>query len=387
MRIDVRYRGHGTADGVYRIRASGCLVASLHWANADGALPDWTALAYVPLGAQGAGEYELRGGRDIPPEATHLLARAVSPDFTTVEEAVAEIPVSQKKPAPQPDVRFCLMSDLHLASKPGRIRFALRRAARADCILLAGDITNDGKPEQFELFRSLIEEECEGVPVFSVTGNHDQPVYPLPLIEDGTQSYPSFQGWLLRRAQAMGVYSETDSSGAYRAVFRGVSIYGLQAVSHYRRFVFREGRQLQCLDTWLEQDDSAYPRLILCHAPLAAHNPMCAGEDNPENYLSRNKALQEIVDRHGHIAFLSGHTHVTLNEACGCVEWDEERRNLYVNDSSICPTTFHRRETLGEREWVDGAMIWMDVSREGAVLKGQTLSSCKWIARGYYCCG
>ena len=55
-------------------------------------------------------------------------------------------------------LRIGVMSDLHLSAKPYRIRSAMRLLQDVDCILLAGDLTNDGLPEQFELFRQCIEE-------------------------------------------------------------------------------------------------------------------------------------------------------------------------------------------------------------------------------------
>ena len=379
MNMIVQYDGMHTADGLYRLHAPGCLAASLHWANESGALPNFTALAYVPLDSFGNGAYRLRGGRGIPQPATHIQVRTVTPDFTLAEERRFPIPETQKDSESPHDVRFCVMSDLHLAAKPGRIRQALKMASRADCILLPGDLTNDASPEQFRQLRSLIEEECEQTPVLAVSGNHDWlPKTPCLSV------WRAFQHELLRRAQTLGAAVLEDESGAYAAAFRGVSMYGLNCATNCGGFDFLDGQQIARLDEWLEADTSAYPRLILCHAPLAAHNPLRTHGDGKPPYFNMDSVLQEILDRRGRCVFLSGHTHISLNESKGCVERDEAHRNLYVNDSSICPTTFREKEMLSEQAWTDGAMVWMDVGRDQIALDGQTISSQKWIARGCY---
>ena len=369
-----------TADGLYRLHAPGCLVASLHWANESGALPNFTTLAYVPLDTFGNGAYRLCGGRGIPQAATHIQVRTVTPDFTLAEERLFPIPETQKVPESPYDVRFCVMSDLHLSAKPDRIRQALKMASRADCILLPGDLTTDASPEQFEQLRSLIEEECGQTPVLAISGKHDW----LPKTTPFLSVWRIFRHELLRRAQTLGVTVWEDKSGAYAAAFRGVSIYGLDFAMNCGGFDSLRGRQIACLDEWLGADTSAYPRLILCYTPLAAHNPLHMRGDVTSPYFNMDSILQEILDRRGRCVFLSGRMHISLNESKGCVERDEAHRNLYVNDSSVCPTTFWEKEILSEQAWTDGAMVWMDVGRDQIALDGQTISSQKWIARGCY---
>lgn len=48
-------------------------------------------------------------------------------------------------------MKIIAMSDLHLSKKPWQVRKALKMADGADLVLLAGDLVNDGVPEQFEL--------------------------------------------------------------------------------------------------------------------------------------------------------------------------------------------------------------------------------------------
>ena len=131
-------------------------------------------------------------------------------------------------------------------------------------------------------------------------------------------------------------------AGGYRAVFRDTEIFGLNAVSHWRRFTFSEGKQLDWLKRQLGKD--ARRRIVLCHAPLIRHNPLRNASDAP--YLARDAQLQQIVDDAGKVLFLSGHTHVSLNEGRGCVEYDDVHSNLYLNDSSVTPTLDYLSKAL-----------------------------------------
>lgn len=57
------------ADGRYYVTARGFAAATLYWADGAGLLPNWTALAHLPLDASGQACFPYRGGR-----APHLLS-------------------------------------------------------------------------------------------------------------------------------------------------------------------------------------------------------------------------------------------------------------------------------------------------------------------------
>lgn len=86
IELTINQRIPGCADGNYHVKAKGCIVASLHWADENGALPDWQPFAYLPIETNGVGMYKMVGGRAIPKDATHVLARAVSADFSSAED-------------------------------------------------------------------------------------------------------------------------------------------------------------------------------------------------------------------------------------------------------------------------------------------------------------
>ena len=129
----------GCAQGKYIIKAKGFILAVLSWGDAEGAFKDWSPIGYVPIDPAGNGSLFFPGGRGIPLGATHVWARCVSHDFR--EEAVISAEIAPHYlPAlgSDPDVRkLSVLTDLHLASKPWKIKQALRSAA-SDMVLLLG---------------------------------------------------------------------------------------------------------------------------------------------------------------------------------------------------------------------------------------------------------
>lgn len=125
MDLTINQITQGYADGNYHVKARGCIAASLHWADENGTLPDWQPFAYLPIETNGVGMYKMEGSRAIPGDATHVLARAVSADFSSVEECLTPIPKQTEKPAEEPVQRFLVMTDLHLSNKPWQVRKAL----------------------------------------------------------------------------------------------------------------------------------------------------------------------------------------------------------------------------------------------------------------------
>lgn len=381
MNLIINQKIPGCADGNYHVKAKDCIAASLYWADSNGALSDWQPFAYLPIEPNGVGVYKMEGSRAIPAEATHVLARAVSVDFSNVEEVLAPIPKLAERTAEEPIQRFMVMTDLHLSNKPWQIRKALLMAKDYDAVLITGDITNDGTQEQLERFWDIVMELVPDIPVFVVTGNHDYAKNPLPFIPDGLCEYPYLQQALLDRAKAMGVHVHQDESGAYAAVMGDTAIIGLNAATHWRRFKFPENAQLDFLEQYL-RSSNANQHLILCHAPLANHRPYKEKGEAP--YLARDKQLQKILDESGkRFVFLSGHTHVSMNCSCGCVDQDEYG-NIYVNAGSIRPTALKSDVPLQPECWTEGNMVELQIGEKQTIVTGISMKTEQRIARGHY---
>lgn len=252
-------------------------------------------------------------------------------------------------------MRFLVMSDLHLSKKPWQVRKALKMGEHADAVLLAGDLTNDGTPEQMALMQKCIMECLPDSPVFAVAGNHDYPHQPSPMIRDGFCDFEALQGWLLRRQPYPCVL---DDSGAWAVCLGEIEIIGLNCVWHWRRFKFKDGAQLNWLENHLETSDAPW-HIILCHAPLLARNPK---RSDTKPYLSRDEQLQRILDSHENIIFITGHTHVSMESPMGCVEHDKARNIIYINDGSIRPTTLLSAEGCPEAEPAGGNVVELEIA-------------------------
>ena len=372
----------GCAQGKYTIKAKGFILAVLSWGSAEGPLEGWGPIGYVPIDPAGNGSFFFPGGRGIPPKATHVWARCVSHDFR--EEAVipSEIaPSFLPVLGSDPDMRkLSIMTDLHLASKPWKIKQALRSAA-SDVVLLLGDSTNDGFPTQFEALEACIAETVPDRILLPVIGNHDV-IHPKFKDGDGCEDYAAFQDRCLRHAREKGldVCRDPDSL-AWATRFGKLDIIGMQCVISGRRFAFPEERQLDWLEHRIEAQKDAKWHLILCHAPLLAHNP---NRNEGQPYLDKNRRVQAIVDQAGNILFLSGHTHVSPNVARGSAEWDVRRNNLYLNCGSVVDTATEGDDGLMSADWKDGCITELMVAENVIEIDTRSIASGMHFPRGYY---
>ena len=377
MKLLIQQTDSKSANGVYIVYAPGCVAASLFWANEVGPLADWTSFATIPIMPNGEGTFTFHGRRAIPKTATHLYVKAMRLDGTC-EEMMEEIAFQGISCESEPLMKCIALSDLHLSTKEWKVRRALKSALQADCVLLVGDITNDGTPEQMNRFYQYISEILPNTPIFSVAGNHDMPRNPIPLMMEGICDYNAFQNFLLQQAERLNWSIEYDQSGAYVASCRDFDIIGLNAVSHWRRFVFKDGAQLDWLDKHLKNTSTRY-KIVLCHAPLLDH----AFHRPRQPYLNRNKQLQTILDEHENVIYLSGHTHYSTNCPFGCAEKDEHG-NIYINTGSVCPTLLLSNEGLRDEEWTEGNGIELKFYGDYLEVIGFSIKSKKKISRSYY---
>ena len=377
IRLQVQWERPGGADGLYTVHAAGSLMAGLWWADDAGPLADWTAFAFVPIDPAGRGVFRFTGGRAVPQEATHIFIRAVTPDMAA-EEAVVPLPDRWPAPPMEGAVRLGFVTDLHLSGKPWQVGRALAMAGTGGGVLCAGDMVNDGTPEQFALLRRLIEDRLRPeTPMLAVAGNHD-----LPLLPDTGDGYYALQERLLDRAERLGLAVEWDPSGAWAVRLGDMDIIGLNAAQPGRRLAFQRQGQLPWLDRHLTDTAAAW-HVVLCHGPLLAHNPQ-RRRPNDMPYFSRDGQLQDILEAHRNILFLSGHTHISMNCPAGCVEVDRGRNILYVNGGSVRTATLKPEEPLLPREWTDGNMLWLELAPGRAEITAVSPASGKRIARGYY---
>lgn len=373
MSLVIKYVKPACADGVYRINAKNCVFGILFWGDENGVLPDWTAIAYVPL-QDGSGSFRFAGGRAVPPEATRVYARLVDAGGNAAGEVCTEIPPEQKTAMREPGTRFVCLSDIHFTAKTGKLTHVLSPARDADALLLTGDLVNDGKSEQFRLFDSCLRQSVN-VPVFPVCGNHDLPLQP----EDAAFTYADLEQAVFARNEAYGVTTVQPREGIYIVPFRNVEIIGVACVSENRKFKFPAG-VMDELEAHFSRPSAAQRHILLCHAPLLAHNPK---RNDRQPYLNLNHRLQALMDNNKNVIFLSGHLHTSPCGAKGSVEITPENGTIYISNGSVCPNTAKWEEPMIPEGWTGGTYTLLRLSEKQTEICFCTLFG-KKIARGYY---
>lgn len=372
----------GCAQGKYIVKAKGCILAVLRWGDRDEPFHDWSPFAYVPIDPAGNGVFFFSGMRGIPPGVSRVWARCYAQDFASHEDASAEIPGKYLiADAHSEDAhRFSILTDLHMAAKPWKIRQALR-AAQSDTIFLLGDSTNDGLPAQFNDFRACIEEIVPDSVLFPVPGNHDVLHLSRPDAADGCKNYATFQHDQLAKAAERGYAVTLAPDGrAYSVQIGNLDVIGLQCVTTGRRFLFPDGVQIDWLEEHLSETTASW-HVILCHAPLLSHNP---NRNDGVPYLDRNKRIQEILNRYGRIIFLNGHTHVSPNVLRGNAEYDAAHRNIYLDCGSVVSTDTSGEEGLMSPDWKDGCITELSVTDNSFEICMCSIDSGIRFSRGYY---
>ena len=373
----------GYAQGKYMVKAKGCMLAVLSWGTAKEPLTGWGPFAYVPIDPAGNGSFSFIGRRGIPCEATHVWARCYATGFGSYEDASAEIPAKYLPTAVEKadTYHFSVLTDMHLSARPWKIKQALR-AAESDMVLLLGDLTNDGLPEQFSQFMSCIADSAPEKTILSVPGNHDitHPRF-VGKEADGSAAYAHFQKELLEIAAQKGCsFTYDPCSLAFASQLDELDMIGMQCVVSGRNFLFPDGRQIDWLEDHLASTPAAW-HIILCHAPLLAHNP---NRNAGMPYLDKNKRLQELVNRCGRIIFLSGHTHVSPNVLTGNGEFDEDHQNIYLDCGSVVATDTSGETGIMSPDWKDGCRTELIVSKDTVEIIMSSVESGVKYPRGCY---
>lgn len=216
-----------------------------------------------------------------------------------------------------------VISDLHLFNKTVNIERALTKLHGSDLVLIVGDIADRADEKQYDIFLNLFDERFHDIPVYCVSGNHDNPA------RDDT-NYRQFERKLNSEYPSI-----VDECGAfYKCINEHIDLIGLNPLYHQKQFFFpNKGMQIDFLLKRLATSTCKY-HIVMCHPPLIAHNPQRTADMASYIVAEQDTRLQKIIDENKNIILLSGHTHVTPS-----IEFDGARGNLYINDGSICPTT------------------------------------------------
>ncbi len=207
-------------------------------------------------------------------------------------------------------VRVALLSDTHStrgteedqALYKGRYERVIEvvNAARVDVVLIAGDLTQSSRPEQFADFKA----QMHGfqAPVFVVPGNHDVGSK-IVVAPDGTR-----QGTVT--ATRIAQYEAQMGPGTFAYKRPGLRIIGFNSLL-LGSGLPGEAAQWQFLEDELARP-SKTPTLLLSHFPLFLQTPDEASDAYWNVEPQPRQRLLQLIARGGVKAVLSGHLHRPL---------------------------------------------------------------------------
>lgn len=245
-----------------------------------------------------------------------------------------------------------VISDLHLFNKTANAERAISKFNDAHLILIVGDIADRADKNQYDILLGLIKEKIYGIPVYCVSGNHDNPA------RDDT-SYRQFESNVNSEYPAI-----VDECGALcKIVNEHIDIIGLNPLYYQKQFFFTDkGKQLAFLQERLSKSSCKY-HIVLCHPPLISHNPQRTVGMSSYIVAEQDERIQKIIDGNKNVIFISGHTHVSPT-----VEFDEVTGNLYINDGSLCPTT--AKDKNGELQQGNVTLLEISENEISVIVKG-----------------
>jgi 3',5'-cyclic AMP phosphodiesterase CpdA len=188
-------------------------------------------------------------------------------------------------------MRLLHLSDIHFGAVDARLVepiIALSHDLRPDVTIISGDLTQRARPDQFAAARAFID-RLPG-PVLSVPGNHDMPLWNLPV-----RLLAPFS----RYRRAMGDTLEPTLT------LPGTIIQGLNTANP---LVWKSGRLRSASIERLKRSFSAAPpgtmRIAVMH-----HAPVPAADGTPAD-IAHAPAVLAALAKAGADVVLSGHTHM-----------------------------------------------------------------------------
>lgn len=225
-------------------------------------------------------------------------------------------------------VRLVHLSDPHFGTVTDEVQSALL-ATLADLapslILLTGDITQRARKGEFRQAREFVH-RLAPVPVFAVPGNHDIPLWNLPLrLIAPYRRYSNFQKVLERET-----------------LHQGIEILTLNSTSRWRHVqgAFRQSR----LEKKLLSDRSAAIRLVAFHHPLD-----CAKPVDEKNLLRNAPEVARALASAQVDLVVGGHIH-DPHVALSTARYPEAGRSMILSVAGTClswrtrknaPNSFH----------------------------------------------
>lgn len=349
----------------------------LYWGNADGILPDYTALARINRTGSST-VYELEESTMFPQEADRILVSSILGYKTA--EALAEIPLPADRGAMEQELgelryELQVVSDIHITPDQSHIHnrhfAALLEDIKANSpdsigLFVNGDIANSGSELEYQNMQAIIRAAGKGIPkLYFAMGNHDY---------FGTSD--------ARQIQLFLQYTGTEGDTPYHDLW-------LEGV----HFIFLAGERdcdnadlSQAQLDWLreklnENRDVNRPIYLFLHQGIKDTVAGCFAYQKWHGVI-QEKELSAILKEYPEVMMFSGHSH-----------WEMDSPHTMKARDENLPTIFNT--AAGAYLWNDDCMA-TDIGLEGSqcyyfyaydqgiVVRGRDVANGKWIGSTIY---
>lgn len=360
----------------------------MYWANDDGILQDWTALAKVKVSGNPF-KYRFATSTFIPYGATKLRIYAVNALGVSKDYCTVNLPDNCGYAAKgEVLARFNVVSDVHIATTNEHLgsgaetktlhaahleamaKDIVANSLDSSALVIVGDIANSGREAEWKKTAEILR-SVEGLPsVYYSLGNHD--LYNM--------GYDTQVGHFYKYAEVKSVYYEKQIAG-YTHIFLGSeksdsSTKGVDA--------YLSDTQLSWLDSRLSAasaSDKNKPIFVYLHQSL--YNTVAGSfKGQGWNGIMQDAALRDILAKYPQVYMFNGHSHWDMNSRGNLYAADGKLPNIlntasvaYLWDSADNPTGDYLRGSQG---------YYVTVYADKVVVRGRDFEQGKWIPSACY---
>lgn len=273
------------------------------------------------------------------------------------QSAQEDIHANEKKPK----ATFQVISDLHIRDTSfshNKLSKALHDLHSidplADALVINGDITNNGFPEEYAKARELLDQSPKPMNLYMTIGNHE--FFNGAGNEVNTRRFADF----IEEEQ---VYYEKMVNG-YPFIFLGSESWG-PVDSPAKDDAYLSDEQLNWLEDTLEKrSKSEKPMFVFLHQPLSAV------------YEAAERRLTDLFSKYPQVILFSGHTHRDMRLPNINLTQNEFTS---INTASVYYTTF--APTVN---WDESQGLYVQIYDDRVVVQGRDFYRKQWIPETHY---
>jgi endonuclease YncB( thermonuclease family) len=316
---------------------------------------------------------------DIPSKRYFDLFNALEKEARHAKKGIWGVPAVPRKPESL-KLAFPVISDTHVQSwdmlSHQKFRTALEDLyqidSTADALVVNGDLGN-GQPDDFTIFRRIINSVPHPKNTFYTIGNHE---YYKAWFKGGKASLDTFPNGeteqmsidrFLQMTKENKVYYDRWVKG-YHFIFLGSEKYR-QSILGLEENAYLSPEQLQWLEGKLnETKDTNQPVFVFLHQPL----PYTVAGSGLELGVMQFRELGDILSKHPQAILFSGHTH-----------WDLKYREMVWRDkftavnSGTVIRPYDPATDISDSNKSQG--LYVEVHDDKVVIRGREFSTKTWI--------